>query len=136
MLRIQTANLPAEQQQQLHSDFIANEQHYLRMRPELLKQYRGQWVAVHDGQVIAHGEDLVTVMDAVGRAGCHAFVALVGREDDMVFRYLGYAEINGSVYPALIQAVPGARERLMGRDVLNRLRVTFDGPALKVTFET
>ena len=86
MLGIQTTNLPAEQRQQLHSDFVANEQHYLRMRPELLKQYRGQWVAVHYGQVIAHGENLVTVMDAVGRAGCHAFVALVGREDDVVFR--------------------------------------------------
>ena len=49
--------------------------------------------------------------------------------------YLGYVEINGFVYPALIQVVPGARERLMGRDVLNHLRVTFDGPALKVTFE-
>jgi predicted aspartyl protease len=216
MLRIQTANLPAEQHQRLHSDFVANEQHYLRMRPELLKQYRGQWVAVHDGQVIAHGKDLFTVMDAIGRAGCHAFIALVGREDDVVFRvrrlefsydmtyrpfalpraevafanyaqshvrrypdvipdigadlsvlpmmdaqaidllsspyltgvtsgvvgpdvatiiYLGHVEINGSVYPALIQAVPGARERLMGRDVLNHLRVTFDGPALKITFE-
>ena len=87
MLQIQTANLPAEQRQWLHPDFIANEQHYLRMRPELLKQYWGQWVAVHDGQVIAHGEDLVTVMDAVGRAGCHAFVALVGHEDGVVFRF-------------------------------------------------
>lgn len=216
MLRIQTSNLPGEQRQRLHTDFVANEQHYLRMRPALLKQYRGEWIAVHDGQVIAHGENLVTVMEAVGRAGCRAFVALVGREDDVVFRvrrlefsydttyqpfalprvevvfanyaqsyakrypdvipdigadlsvlpmidaqaidllsspyltgvasgvvgpdvatviYLGYVEINGFVYPSLIQVVPGARERLIGRDVLNHLSVTFDGPALKVTFE-
>lgn len=53
MLQIQTTNLSAERRRWLHPDFLANEQHYLRMRPQLLKQYRGQWVAIHDGRVIA-----------------------------------------------------------------------------------
>ena len=216
MLQIQTTNLSAEQQRRLHPGFLANERHYLRMRPQLLEQYQSQWVAIHDGRVIAHSGNPLTVMEAVGRAGCHAFVALVGQENRAVFRvrrrefhydttyqpfalprvevafanyarsqvrrypdvipdigadlsvlpmmdaqaidlqsspyltgiasgvvgpgvttviYLGSVEINGAVYPALIQTVPGAHERLIGRDVLNFLRVIFDGPALKVTFE-
>ena len=42
--------------------------------------------------------------------------------------YRAKAEIDGNRYPALIQPVPGGQERIVGRDVLNRLRVLFDGP--------
>lgn len=82
----QTENLPPEQQQRLHADFLANEQAYLQMRDSLLPQYRGQWVAVHDGRVIAAGEDLVTVTEAAAASGGHPYIAKVGEEDAVVFR--------------------------------------------------
>jgi hypothetical protein len=49
--------------------------------------------------------------------------------------YQGKAEIAGHLLPALIQPVKGGVDRLAGRDVLNRLRVLFDGPALKVVID-
>ena len=59
MLQNQTVNLPPHQQQHLHADFLANEQAYLQMRNNLLPQYRGQWVAVHGGQVVVSGVNQV-----------------------------------------------------------------------------
>ena len=55
MLQIQTTNLPQDQQQRLHPDFLANEQAYLHMRDSLLVPYQGQWVAVEGGKVIVAG---------------------------------------------------------------------------------
>ncbi len=211
---ILTKDLPAEQRQRVHADFLANEQHYLRMRDGLLPQYRGQWVAVHDGRVIAAGSDLLSVIDAAAAVAKHPYIACVGEEDAVVFRvrtatfsydatyrpvalprvtvtfgnhtrtharvcadvipdtgadlsvlpdadcqaidlynspcftglaggvvgagvatfiYRGIAEIDGQCLPALIQALPNTRERIVGREVLNQLRVLFDGPAGVVT---
>jgi predicted aspartyl protease len=42
--------------------------------------------------------------------------------------YHAKAEIDGKRYPALIQPVAGGPERIVGRDVLNQLRVHLDGP--------
>jgi hypothetical protein len=86
MFRIQTANLPPEQQQRLHADFLANERDYLRMRDQLLPRYRGQWVAVSGGQVIAADRDLLKVSEAAAASGGHPYIALVGGEDRTVFR--------------------------------------------------
>jgi hypothetical protein len=86
MLRIQTTNLPQEQQQQLHPEFLANEQAYLQMRDSLLAQYRGQWVAVQGGKVIVAGPRLLEVMEKASSVGGHPYVALVGAEDEVVFR--------------------------------------------------
>ena len=86
MLQIQTSNLPPNQQQRLHSDFLANEQAYLRMRDSLLSQYRGQWIAVHDDKVIASGTNLMELMDRSSDSDGHPFIALVGAEDAVVFR--------------------------------------------------
>jgi hypothetical protein len=216
MLRSQTVNLPPEQRKRLHADFLANEQTYLQMRDSLLSQYRGKWVAVHEGRVIAAGEDLLEVTEEAASSGGHPYIARVGEEDRTVFRvrrdvfaydqtyqpfalpritvifwnhtetssqtysdvipdtgadmsllpdgdcisfdlfgspyftgiskgiggvsvttliYSGKAEINGNRVPALIQPVTGGQERLVGRDVLNRHRVIFDGPARQVIFE-
>jgi predicted aspartyl protease len=55
MLQIHTTNLPQDQQQRVHPDFLANEQAYLHMRDSLLGPYRGQWLAVQGGKVIAAG---------------------------------------------------------------------------------
>jgi hypothetical protein len=86
MLQIQTANLPQTEQQRLHPDFLANEQAYLQMRDRLLSQYPGRWVAVHCGKVVAEGRKLLEVLDQASAAGGHAYVALVGAEDAVVFR--------------------------------------------------
>ena len=81
-----TANLPAEQRQRLHADFLANEQAYMQMRDSLLPHYRGQWVAVHEGKVIAAGADLLSVTEAAAAARGHPYLALVGAEETVVFR--------------------------------------------------
>jgi hypothetical protein len=86
MLPIETTNLPQDQQQLLHPDFLADEQAYLQMRDRLLTQYPGQWVAVHGGKVIAAGPKLMEVMERAAACGGHPYIALVGAEDAVVFR--------------------------------------------------
>jgi hypothetical protein len=86
MFQIQTTNLPHEQQQRLHPDFLANEKAYCQMRDSLLAQFQGQWVAVQDGKVIVAGPKLMEVMDKVSSYGGHPYIALVGAEDSAVFR--------------------------------------------------
>ena len=86
MLRIQTTNLPQDQQQRLHPEFLANEQVYLQLRDSLLAQYRGQWVAVQGGRLIVAGDKLMEVMENSSTYGGHPYIALVGAEDAVVFR--------------------------------------------------
>src|SRR2546425_5134157 len=86
MFRSQTANLPPEQRQRVHADFLADEQAYLHMRDQLLAQYAGQWVAVHRGRVIAAGDNLLTVMSVAAATGGRPYIARVGAEDNIVFR--------------------------------------------------
>ena len=86
MLQTQTANLSQEEQKCLHPDFLADEQAYLRMRDSLLGPYRGQWVAVQHGSVIAAGPSLMAVMEKASTAGGHPYIALVGGEEAAVFR--------------------------------------------------
>jgi hypothetical protein len=85
MLQSQTANLPPEQQRQVHADFLANEQTYLRLRDGLLPRFRGQWVAIHNGQLIASGHDLIAVTEQAAATGGHPYIARVGEENDTVF---------------------------------------------------
>jgi predicted aspartyl protease len=49
--------------------------------------------------------------------------------------YRGHAEIAGVRYRALIHPIPGGKERILGREVLNQLKVTFDGPRKKVVLD-
>ncbi|MCX8103320.1 MAG: DUF5678 domain-containing protein [Candidatus Bipolaricaulota bacterium] len=49
--------------------------------------------------------------------------------------YRGFVEINGLLFPSLIQSVSNATERLLGRDVLNQMKANFDGPKNRVSFE-
>ena len=216
MLQTQTVNLPPDQLRRLHPEFLANEQAYLQMRDSLATHYRGQWVAVHGGSVIAAGPELMEVMDRASVAASHPYVALVGAEDAVVFRvrrvvfaydqayrpfplprltatfsnhlethfrqyadvipdtgadasvlpdgdcmaidlfnspyltgmatgvvgasittlfYRGKVEIDGHRYSALIQAIPGGQERIIGREVLNEMRVLFDGPSRQVVVD-
>lgn len=42
-----------------------NVQAYKSMHAELVKQYRGQYVAIHDGQLVDHDPDPVTLLQRV-----------------------------------------------------------------------
>jgi hypothetical protein len=216
MPQISIQNLSLTEKERLHKDFVENEKIYWELREEFLKQYWGKWVAIHAGEIVATGDDLLDVTDDVGELGCHAYIALVGQEDDLVFTvrrkefnydvayrpfalpraevafsnyqgtgrgfypdvipdtgadlsvlpeddcsaiglfqspylvgrsrgvlgpsatalvYRGNAEINGTFYRCLIQPISQGKERILGRDVLNQAKVTFDGPQNKVVFE-
>jgi hypothetical protein len=82
----QTTNRAQDQQQRLHPDFLANDQAYLHMRDSLLGPYRGQWLAVPGGKVIAAGPKWMEVMDRASTGGGHPSIALVGAEDAVIFR--------------------------------------------------
>jgi hypothetical protein len=43
-------------------DFQVDEEAYRRMREDLLKRYKGKWVAVHEGGVVAVGDQLSEVI--------------------------------------------------------------------------
>jgi hypothetical protein len=86
MFLTHSSNLPADQRQRLDADFLANEQAYLRLRDSLLPHYSGQWVAVHQGRVIAADKNLLAVTEAAAAAGGHPYIALVGGEDTIQFR--------------------------------------------------
>jgi hypothetical protein len=81
MSKLLTSKLPPEQQRLLHDDFLANELDYWRLRDDLLADYRGQWVAVRDGRVIASGPNLMEVAQAAAAGGGHPFIARVGEEE-------------------------------------------------------
>lgn len=48
--------------------------------------------------------------------------------------FLIWAWLDGQEYPCQLQGDFAAHERILGRDVLNRFRVLFDGPAGEVVF--
>jgi hypothetical protein len=60
----------------------------------------------------------------------HAF----GGATRQVTFYAAKIEINGNVYAAIIEPMD-ERERLVGREVLNQTKVTFDGPSRTTTFD-
>jgi len=64
-----------------------------------------------------------------------ASVVGVGSQTSVCLVCRGHAHINKRHYSALIQVIPDQIERFLGREVMNRIIVTFDGPAGKVIFE-
>lgn len=86
MPSFQTADLPEDQRQRLHADFLTNEQCYWRLRDSLLLTHRGQWVAVQGGKLIAAAPDVLALTEAAAAAAGHPYIALVGSEDTVVFR--------------------------------------------------
>jgi len=48
--------------------------------------------------------------------------------------YVARVEVNGKLYNVIVGPVT-ERERLIGRDLLNQMRVTFDGPSRLTTFD-
>ena len=86
MSQIHTKNLPKAQQRYLHKDFIENEKHYWTIRDQLLREYRGQWVALHDGKIVATSLDIFDLVEQVGKIGGHPYIAKVGEEESLVFK--------------------------------------------------
>jgi len=118
MSQILTKNLPRAQQRCLHKYFIENEKHYWTIRDRLLRKYRGQWVAFHDGKIVATSLDISDLIEQVGKMGGHPYIAKVGEEDSLVFKVrrrgfsydeeyrpfvLPQAEINGAIFLSFIQ---------------------------------
>jgi hypothetical protein len=202
-------------QESVERGFERDKQDYWAMREELLARYAGKWVAVHNGQVVAVGNDPLSIMaNALAEDG-YAYTNKVGEEDKIVIRqrriafsydetysptampritatfhnfaqtksktvtdaipdtgadvsclptnechdidlllfpyysgtshpfggvsrqvtfYAARVEINGSIYNAIVEPVV-EHERLVGRDVLNQTKVTFDGPGRATTFD-
>lgn len=208
-----TSKLSERERARLHPEFLENEDSYWRIRDSLLPRYRGKWVAVRAGDVVAEADEVFTVLDRIAEIGGHPYIALVGDEhrefkvrrvfdydpsyqpvplprvtarfsgprperaatfEDVIpdtgadlsvlpegdgevigllaspyftitvggitghhvaaLVYRGFVDIAGFTCRSLIQ-VMGSRERILGRDVLNQLRVTFDGPRRLVEIE-
>ena len=73
--------LPERLRQLLTEAYLANENVYWQQREDLVRKLANKWVAVHNGQVVAVGEDMATVMDEVGKQGlCDAYIEKVGGE--------------------------------------------------------
>ncbi|MDZ7261784.1 MAG: DUF5678 domain-containing protein, partial [candidate division KSB1 bacterium] len=69
---IHTDALPDELQGYIHEDFRENECFYWKIRDKLFETYRGKWIAIHDGEIIAVSNNLFEVTKQVGRRKCHA----------------------------------------------------------------
>lgn len=68
----------------------------------------------------------VPVDRATGRPGR---LSGVGGSSVMTVLFRVWVYLDGREYPCLVHANLAGGERILGRDVLNRLRVLFDGPA-------
>ena len=205
-------HLPPDIAKQINPNWRKNETDYWAVRPQLLKQYQGQWIGFADGKVIAVGNSPVAVFHAAEASGQNPYVTRVGHEDEpthmrrATFGYdtsysgeslpilslefrassgnagvvldrviadtgadasaLPWADcqglsltaaqgrpgwmggvggssaptlffrvwvfLDGQEYPCRLQADFASNERIVGRDVLNRLEVLFRGPSVEV----
>jgi len=66
--------------------FEQDRRDYWAMRDELLRKYAGQWVAVHNGQVVAVGDDAVSIMERALSEDGYAYTNRVGEEDKIIVR--------------------------------------------------
>lgn len=69
---------------EIQEGFDADKEAYWSMREELLAKYRGKWVAVHKGRVVAVGDDLISIADEAIREDGYAYTNKVGDEDKII----------------------------------------------------
>jgi hypothetical protein len=128
--------LPPEIARQVHADWRKNEAAYWAVRDRILGQYQGQWIAFADGAVIAACKTSLEVLHTPGVVQRHPFVICVGREDEPYrIRRATFAydpTYPGQPFPCQLLADFAGRERILGRDVLNRLEILFRGPVGEV----
>jgi hypothetical protein len=76
-----TRTKPLTIEGRLPNAFKEDEAFYWSQRNELMKLYRGQWIGVHNGEVLAHGDDLYEVTSqAFQRSNACAYINKVGEE--------------------------------------------------------
>jgi hypothetical protein len=121
--------LPPEIALQIHPDLRRNEAAYWATRDQLLSQNQDQWIAIADGAVIVTAATPLEVFVAVKQLGGHPFVCRVGHEQEPWYRI---RRTSFSYDPCQLQADFAAQERILGRDVLNRIEVLFRGPTGEV----
>ena len=61
--------------------------------------------------------------------GMQGLLSGVAGSSSATLAFLIWTELDGQEYPCRLQADFVGRERILGRDVLNQLRMLFDGPA-------
>ena len=83
---------------------ISEESKFYRQRhAELKEKYLGQYIAMHDGQVVDHDPEFQILRRRVRQQFIHT--------------------------PVMITLVEEEEEIILGRNVLNKLRLLLDGPA-------
>jgi len=70
----------------IQTGFEADQESYWNMRAELVLKYLGKWVAVHNGRVVAVGDDPISIMDEAIREDGYAYSNKVGDEENIVVR--------------------------------------------------
>ena len=117
--------------QAVEQGFEQDRQDYWAMRAELLAKYSGKWVAVHKGRVVAVGDDPLSIMEQATAEDGYAYTNKVGDEDKIAIRQRRVSFPYDDTY---VEPVTES-ERLIGREVLNQTKVTFDGPLRITTFD-
>ena|SRR6185312_7406903 len=83
-----------------------------------------------DATTITWGDSQRLQLDA--KKGRPVWISGVTGGQSPSIRYNMWAFIDGEEHPCLLHVNPSGGERLLGRDVMNQLVVTFDGPAGEV----
>jgi hypothetical protein len=143
--------LPPDIARQIHPDRRKNEAEYWTVRDQLLEQYRDQWIGVEFRQVSGSpGVVLDRVIPDTGAdasvlpwtdcqqlqltpaLGVQGLISGVAGSSAATLAFLIWAHLDGREYPCRLQADFAGTERILGRDVLNRLEILFRGPAGEV----
>ena len=77
-----------EHLKQIDEGFKRDEQDYWNMRSELLKKYKGKWVAIHKGRVVAFSDDIIEIIQEALTEDGYAYTNKVGEEDKLRFNML------------------------------------------------
>jgi uncharacterized protein DUF5678 len=81
-----------------HPDLAREYDAFRAMLPELLKNHRGQYVAIHNGKVVANGASEVGTLNAASKScgSPWSYVGLVTDEPQPLERIRGPREIRGN----------------------------------------
>jgi hypothetical protein len=68
----------------IQTSFDQDRRDYWAMREQLLASYRGKWVAVHKGRVVAVGDDPLSIMETALAEDGYAYANKVGEEKQII----------------------------------------------------
>jgi predicted aspartyl protease len=78
--------LSKSERAQLSREHLKNEAAYWKLRPKLLRRFRGKWVVIFGRGVVAQAETPMDALDEANKFGRDAYVDQVGEEDRVKFR--------------------------------------------------